>query len=114
MAEPSKSPDWDALAARPDFKQLLREKARFLVPCTIFFVVYYFSLPVLVGYFPEMMAKPAVGQMNWAYLFSLSQFAMAWILAFLYVRVAAGWDRKSDAILEAAGEGGSAAASDSD
>lgn len=114
MAEPSKPPDWDALAARPDFRQLLREKARFLVPGTIFFIVYYFALPVLVGYFPEAMAKPAIGHINWAYLFSLSQFAMAWILAILYVRVAAGWDRKSDAILKAAGEDPSARPTDAD
>ena len=31
--------------------------------------------------------------------FALSQFFMAWILAFLYVAAAAGWDRQAAAVL---------------
>ena len=45
----------------------------------VFFVVYYFALPVLVGYAPELMSRPVVGKVNIAYLFALSQFFMAWI-----------------------------------
>lgn len=91
--------NWDAIAADSDFKALLASKARFIVPATIFFILYYFALPTLVGFFPELMSKTVWGDMNWAYLFALSQFFMAWILAFLYVGVAAGWDRKAAAIL---------------
>jgi uncharacterized membrane protein (DUF485 family) len=36
-----------------------------------------------------------IGEINLAYLFALSQFFMAWILAFLYVGAAAGWDRQA-------------------
>ncbi len=91
--------DWDAIAGDPAFKKLLADKLRFIVPTTIFFVVYYFALPVLVGWFPELMKTRVVGQVNLAYLFALSQFFMAWILAAIYVVVAAGWDRKSAAVL---------------
>ena len=42
--------DWGRLAASEEFKSLLKAKARFVVPATIFFIVYYFSLPLLVGY----------------------------------------------------------------
>ena len=91
--------DWDAIAADSDFKKLLVEKARFIVPATLFFIVYYFALPTLVGFFPEMMSQTVWRDMNWAYLFALSQFFMAWILAFIYVGAAAGWDRKAAAIL---------------
>jgi uncharacterized membrane protein (DUF485 family) len=45
------------------------------------------------------MKKKVLGDVNLAYLFALSQFFMAWILAFVYVGVAAGWDRKAAAIL---------------
>ena len=41
------------------------------------------------------MQRKACGEMNWAYLFALSQFFMAWALAGIYVVVAAGWDRKA-------------------
>jgi len=91
--------EWDAIAADPDFKALLVAKAAFVVPATIFFLVYYFALPVLVGWFPEFMSKPVLGSVNLAYLFALSQFFMAWVIAFLYVAAAAGWDRRVIAIL---------------
>lgn len=88
-----------AIAEDSEFKALLVAKAKFVVPATIFFVVYYFALPVLVGWFPELMSREVWGAVNWAYLFALSQFFMAWIIAFLYVAAAAGWDRRVTSIL---------------
>jgi uncharacterized membrane protein (DUF485 family) len=96
---PDNQPPWERIAADPEFKNLVASKARFIVPATIFFVLYYLALPVLVGWFPELMKKKVLGDVNLAYLFALSQFFMAWILAFVYVGVAAGWDRKAAAIL---------------
>ncbi len=87
--------NWNAIAADPAFTQLLSAKARFITISTIFFVIYYFTLPVLVGWFPELMERKVVGDVNLAYLFALSQFFMAWILAFLYMGAAAGWDRQA-------------------
>ena len=95
--------DWNAIHATPEFRALLKAKRRFIIPATIFFVVYYFALPYLVGYHTEMMQQKVWGEMNWAYLFALSQFFMAWILAAIYVVVAAGWDRKAKALLERVG-----------
>ena len=91
--------DWNAIYAAPEFKALLKAKRRFIIPATVFFVAYYFALPYLVGYHTELMQRKAWGEMNWAYLFALSQFFMAWILAGVYVVVAAGWDRKAAALL---------------
>jgi uncharacterized membrane protein (DUF485 family) len=91
--------NWEAIAADPEFKRLLSAKARFIILATIFFIVYYFTLPVLVGWFPDLMSKKVVGEVNLAYLFALSQFFMAWILAFIYVGAAAGWDRRAAALI---------------
>ena len=66
---------------------------RTLLLATLFFVVYYFALPLAVGFLPELMSTRVVGHLNLAYLFALSQFVMAWTLAALYVRAAARWDR---------------------
>jgi uncharacterized membrane protein (DUF485 family) len=85
--------DWHRLAATAEFKSLLKAKVRFVVPATVFFIVYYFSLPLLVGYAPQLMARKVFGVINVAYLFALSQFLMAWIVAWLYVRAAARFDR---------------------
>jgi uncharacterized membrane protein (DUF485 family) len=90
---------WDAIEADPDFKKLIAAKLRFIVPATIFFIAYYFTLPVLVGWWPDLMKKEVWGKVNAAYLFALSQFFMAWALAFLYVRSAARWDKASAALL---------------
>jgi uncharacterized membrane protein (DUF485 family) len=87
--------EWEHIAATPEFRALLRRKRRFILPATIFFIVYYFALPVLVGYFPELMARKVAGALNIAYLFALSQFVMAWVLAWLYVRAAERFDGMS-------------------
>lgn len=91
--------DWNAIAAHPDFTALVRRKMRLIIPATVFFVVYYFLLPIGVGWFPEFMQKPVWADMNLAYLFALSQFFMSWALALVYVVAAAGWDRRETALL---------------
>jgi uncharacterized membrane protein (DUF485 family) len=45
------------------------------------------------------MAKKVLGQLNLAYLFALSQFFMAWIIAALYVKAAAGFDAQAEALV---------------
>jgi len=90
--------DWEQIAAMPEFQRLLRAKAAFVVPATMFFVLYYFSLPVLVGWFPDLMRK-RIGPVNLAYAFALSQFFMAWTIAFLYLRRANDFDRLASEIL---------------
>ncbi len=90
---------WSRIAELDEFKQLLRAKAKFVVPATIFFVVYYFLLPVSVGYFPQFMSKKVLGPVNLAYLFALSQFFVAWAIAWLYVRKARGFDEYGKRII---------------
>ncbi len=97
---PASPPDWSGLAAKPAFQALLKRKSSFLVAASVFFIVYYFALPVLVGWFPELMKKEIVGKINIAYLFALSQFFMAWTVAFVYVKKAAQWDKAAEAVLE--------------
>ena len=92
--------DWDRLAALADFKALLAAKRRFIVPATVFFIVYYFALPVLVGYAPRLMAAKVFGVVNVAYLFALSQFFVAWIVAVLYVRAARRFDAMARGIVD--------------
>lgn len=92
--------DWDIVARNSEFKDLMVAKARFIVPATIFFVGYYFALPVLVGYAPEFMSTPIAGPVNIAYLFALSQFFVAWGIAFAYMRAADRFDKMGKSVLE--------------
>jgi uncharacterized membrane protein (DUF485 family) len=91
--------DWHRIQRDPDFSALVRSKARLVIPATIFFIVYYFALPIGVGWFPEFMEKKIWGDMNIAYFFALSQFLMAWVLAAIYVVAASGWDRSERTLL---------------
>lgn len=94
--------DWDRIAQSPMYREMVAAKARFVVPATALFLVYYFALPILVGYWPEMMSTPVIGVLNVAYLFALSQFFMTWLLAYLYMRVAARFDTMSEQIVREA------------
>lgn len=91
--------DWDRIAALPEFRALLAKKRAFIIPTTIFFVVYYFALPILVGYFPTSMERKVWGNVNVAYVFALSQFFMSWGVAGLYVWIASRWDKTAGSIV---------------
>ncbi len=82
----------EAIESGPEFRALESSKLKFLLPATIFFMIYYFALPVLVGFFgtntdgtPGFMDTRLFSGFSVAYLFALSQFFMAWILAFIYL-----------------------------
>jgi uncharacterized membrane protein (DUF485 family) len=92
---------WDKIAESKEFQDLMATKKTFIVPAFIFFVLYYFALPVLVGYAPAFMSTK-VGPVNLAYLFALSQFFVAWLIAGLYVRAANNFDRLAKDILDKA------------
>ena len=93
---------WDEIAASRGFQDLMATKKTFIVPAFLFFLVYYFTLPVLVGYAPQFMATKVIGPVNLAYLFALSQFFVAWIIAGLYVKAANNFDRLAKDILDKA------------
>ena len=77
---------WEGLEHTSEFRELVARRWRFVAPATIFFLVYYFLLPVLNGVATGFMRTKVIGDVNIAYLFALSQFVMAWLLAWFYIR----------------------------
>jgi uncharacterized membrane protein (DUF485 family) len=94
--------EWDRIAETREFKDLMAIKKTFIIPAFVFFIVYYFLLPILVGYAPQFMATKIIGVVNLAYLFALSQFFMAWTVAWLYVKAANNFDRLAKDIMKQA------------
>ena len=92
--------DWQRIEREPQFQALVSEKRRFIIPATIFFVIYYFSLPILVGYYPGLMSRKVIGSVSLAYLFALSQFIMAWLIMGLYMRRARRFDELEAQVVE--------------
>lgn len=93
---------WDRVAESQEFRDLMSTKKIFIIPAFLFFLVYYFLLPILVGYAPQFMSTKVWSSVNLAYLFALSQFFMSWIIAGLYVRAGDGFDRLSKDIIDKA------------
>jgi uncharacterized membrane protein (DUF485 family) len=84
--------EWDRIATSAQFQDLLAGKKAFIIPAFLFFLAYYLLLPVLVGYAPTLMSTPVFGTVTLAYLFALSQFAVGWAIAGLYLKASARFD----------------------
>jgi uncharacterized membrane protein (DUF485 family) len=91
--------DYEAIAASKPFRHLLAIKKAFIIPAFLIFLVYYFALAVLVGYAPRFASTRVVGTVTVGYLFALSQFAVGWIIAVLYLLAATKFDALTADIL---------------
>jgi uncharacterized membrane protein (DUF485 family) len=86
--------DWNAVIADPRFQVLHRKKQGFLTGLMIFSVVFYFLLPIGAAYFQDLYKVKVWGVVNFGLLFALSEFIVAWLVAFYYSRRAgAEFDR---------------------
>ena len=99
--EPSRSPTTGRMAADeavtateavgrdPEMVELEHRHSRFVWPATVFFLLYYMALNILAGTSPGLMGRKLVGEFTFGYLFALSQFVMAFVVAWVYSRWAA-------------------------
>ena len=78
--------DWKAIDSRPEFQELHSKKMGFLWGLMIFSLVYYFLLPIGAAYFQDLYKIKVWGPVNVGILFALSEFVVAWALAFIYAR----------------------------
>jgi uncharacterized membrane protein (DUF485 family) len=79
----------EAVGKDPEMVELERRHRRFVWPATAFFLVYYMLLNILAGTSPDLMGKKLFGEFTFGYLFALSQFVMAFVVAWVYSRWAA-------------------------
>ncbi len=96
--------EWVRVERTQAFKELVRRKRAFIIPATIFFLVFYFGLPFLAG-FTTLLNVKVVGSLTLAYLYAFAQFAMTWILMHLYFSRANRWDDLVDRARQEAAEG---------
>jgi len=96
--------EWDRIAASAPFRDLLNRKKSWVIPVFLFFLAYYFLLSILVGYAPRFMSTPVWGTVTLAYLFALSQFVVGWIIAGLYLKASAKFDRSIKDLLMKVGD----------
>ena len=78
--------NWQAIDADPRFQRLHREKSRFLWSLMAFPILFYLMLPLGAALLPELFRTRVWGPVNVGLLFALSEFLMAWGVAFAYAR----------------------------
>lgn len=78
--------DWKAIVADPRFQELHRKKTVFLWSLMVFSVVFYFLLPIGAAYFQDLFRVKLWGPVNVGILFALTEFVVAWAIAFIYAR----------------------------
>jgi uncharacterized membrane protein (DUF485 family) len=96
--------EWVRVERTEAFKELIRRKRAFIIPATIFFLIFYFGLPFLTA-FTNVLSVKVIGSISLAYIYAFAQFAMTWILMHVYVRQANRWDDLVDRARVEAAEG---------
>jgi len=97
----TQSYNWSEIARNPRYLELKRRKRVFLFGWWIAATVFYFSLPIVAGYFPELFKIKIIGAINFGYLFILSQFVVAFFVAIYYTKVAnRDFDRLTEELID--------------
>ena len=99
--------EWVRVERTSAFQELTRKRKAFILPATIFFLVFYFGLSFLTA-FTTVLDVNVIGAINLAYIYAFAQFIMTWVLMHLYVSRANGWDNLVDRAREEAAESGEA------
>ena|ERR1035437_8197204 len=76
--------NWAAIDSDPRFQILHAKKTAFLMGMMVFSLIYYFLLPIGAAYFIDIFKMKVTGPVNFGLLFALSEFVVAWGLAFYY------------------------------
>lgn len=82
-----------SMAKSSRYRQLLHKKKQFLIPITLFFLLFYFSLPILIILVPEWMNLPVYGAITLAWMLAIMQCVMTLILSSVYMWKARQFDR---------------------
>jgi uncharacterized membrane protein (DUF485 family) len=94
--------DWDGIERSDEFRELVKKRRSFVVPATIFFLVYYMGFIVVAGYAPDFMAESVYQGLTVGYCYALTQFVMVFVLGIWYLRKAdKEFDPLSDAVAAA-------------
>ncbi|SHF12913.1 Uncharacterized membrane protein, DUF485 family [Seinonella peptonophila] len=87
-----KQRDVDKLVATEQFQALIKKKKNFIISTSIFFFVFYFSLPIMTS-FTDYLNYSISGALTFAWVFAFAQFVMTWVLCSLYTKKAKQFDQ---------------------
>jgi uncharacterized membrane protein (DUF485 family) len=76
------------LDSNGDLAALVDRKFRVIGAMTLIYMTSYIGLTVLAGFSRQLMSERALGPVNVGFLLIAANYALSWILALTYVRVA--------------------------
>jgi uncharacterized membrane protein (DUF485 family) len=99
--------DWERAEHSPEFQELVGARRRFVLPATVFFLVWYLGFILLAGYAEDFMGSEfLIEGLTVGYVLALTQFVMVFVLGITYLRRAEKvFDPLSDRAVERALEG---------
>jgi uncharacterized membrane protein (DUF485 family) len=108
MDTPTAAADWSRIEATPVFRELQAKRRRFVVPATVFFLLWYFGFIVLAGYAEDFMGDSVYEGLTVGYCLALTQFLMVAVLGLSYLRYARSTldPLRAQALREAGEDGG--------
>jgi uncharacterized membrane protein (DUF485 family) len=77
--------DWQAVEESAEFEQLTTARRRLVTPLLAVFTVWFGGYLLLTAYAHHFMGESIYRGFTVGYLLALSQIAMAWILAWIYI-----------------------------
>ena len=98
MIKSSQNIDYEKIASSEKFQELLNARKKFTVSVTIFFISFALLLPILT-LDTDILTKPAIGTISWAWIYAFAQFFMTGIICHLYVKKAAYFDQLAEEVL---------------
>jgi uncharacterized membrane protein (DUF485 family) len=90
---------YERLIQTEEFADLIKRKKAFIIPTTIFFLIFYFTLPILAAY-TKVLHTEVLGTITGAWIFAGLQFLLVWICGFIYIKKSENYDNMAKAILQ--------------
>jgi uncharacterized membrane protein (DUF485 family) len=81
-----RSHDWERIERLPEFHELVARRRRFVLPATVFFLLWYFGFIVLAGYAEDFMGQSIYEGFTVGYGLALTQFVVVAVLGLSYLR----------------------------
>lgn len=91
--------DYVQVEQSEQFQQFMTKRKKFILPYTIFFLVFYFLLPICTSY-TSFLNTPAIGDISWVWIFAFAQFVMTFVLSIVYVKKAGALDQEAELIIK--------------
>lgn len=85
------TPDFQKIEDSQGFRELMRQKKKFLIPTTILFLGLYLLFNIVISY-TDWLNATFMGDITWVWVFAFGLFAMTWILVTVYMKRAAKFD----------------------